>query len=82
MLMKMRKKLVVGLALAMVLVSGAFASANAQCLSCLPRINLSSCTGNCSAAVVPPLNSSCQGAFHYGPTAPIPMGTIGGASGG
>jgi hypothetical protein len=80
--MRMNKKLIMGLALAMVLVSGAFINANAQCATCLPSISLSTCT-NCSAAVVrPPLNASCQGAFHYGPVTPVPMGTVGGASGG
>ena len=80
--MRMNKKLVMGLALAMVLVSGAFVNANAQCATCLPRISLGSCLGNCQAVQRPPLNSTCQGAFNYGPATPIPMGTVGGASGG
>jgi hypothetical protein len=82
MTMRMNKKLVVGLALALVLVSGAFVNANAQCATCLPNISLSTCMGNCNAVARPPLNASCQGAFHYGPTAPVPMGSVGGASGG
>ncbi|MDR3555746.1 MAG: hypothetical protein P4L55_13390 [Syntrophobacteraceae bacterium] len=74
MTMRMNKKLIMGLAVAMVLVSGAFINAGAQCATCFPRI---------SAAVArPPLNASCQGAFHYGPETPIPMGTVGGAAGG
>ncbi len=81
MMMKMNKKLVVGLALALVLVSGAFVNANAQCASCLPNLGFSSCM-NCNAVARPPLNASCQGAFNYGPTAPVPMGSVGGASGG
>jgi hypothetical protein len=76
--MRMNKKLVLGLALALVLVSGAFINANAQCL-CLPHI---SCPGTCQPAVQAPLNATCQGAFSYGPAAPIPMGTMGGAAAG
>lgn len=76
--MRMNKKLVMGLALALVLVSGAFANANAQCSTCLPRISFQTCT-NCVKP--PPLASTCQGAFNYGPTTPVPMGTSGGAGG-
>jgi hypothetical protein len=72
--LRMNKKLIMGLALAMVLVSGAFINASAECATCFPRIN--------TAVVRPPLNASCQGAFHYGPETPIPMGSIGGAAGG
>ncbi|MDR3568570.1 MAG: hypothetical protein P4L43_11140 [Syntrophobacteraceae bacterium] len=79
--MRMNKKLVMGMALAMVLVSGAFVNANAQCASCMPRISFESCT-NCQAVQRPPLASTCQGAFNYGPTTPVPMGTAGGAAGG
>ena len=69
--MKMSKKLVMGLALALVFVSSAFASAGAQCTSCMPQ-----------AVQRPPLASTCQGAFNYGPTTPVPMGSVGGAGGG
>lgn len=82
--LRMNKKLVLGLALGLVLISGAFISnANAQCATCLPHISLSTCSGgNCAAGVHPPLNASCQGAFNYGPATPVPMGSVGGASGG
>ncbi len=79
---RMNKKLIMGLALALVLASGAFTGAFAQCASCLPQVSVSTCTGNCAAAVRPPLNATCQGAFNFGPTTPVPMGSVGGAGGG
>lgn len=74
-MMRMNKKLVLGIALALVLVSGAFINANAECSTCMPHFTL-------STAVHPPLNATCQGAFNYGPAAPVPMGGVGGAAGG
>ncbi|MFZ0927045.1 MAG: hypothetical protein WAN11_00480 [Syntrophobacteraceae bacterium] len=71
----MNKKLIFGLALAVVLVSGSLFSAQAACsFGCLPYISLASCLGHCAAA---PQNkdmdrpdATCQGAYSYGPVAP------------
>ena len=45
----MNKKLILGLALAVVLVSGTLFSAQAECFSCLPHISLPSCVSCASA---------------------------------
>lgn len=77
---RMNKKLVFALALALVFVGSSFGlvgTANAACLSgCFPHISLPACWGNCSA-VTPPLQSTCQGAYSFGPTTPNPMGAVG-----
>ncbi|MGA3114550.1 MAG: hypothetical protein ABSF90_08990 [Syntrophobacteraceae bacterium] len=71
----MNKKLILGLALAVVLVSGSLFSAQAECsFGCLPHISLSSCLGNCAAAAqnkdMDRPDATCQGAYNYGPVAP------------
>ncbi|MDR3566709.1 MAG: hypothetical protein P4L43_01640 [Syntrophobacteraceae bacterium] len=72
---RMIKRLVIGSALALVFVGGAFINASAQ-----SRYGAHPCLGNC-AVVQPPAQASCQGAYNYGPTTPTPFGT-GGAAGG
>jgi hypothetical protein len=77
---KMSKKLILGLALALVLVSGAFVGAQADCnFGCLPHISLPSCFGNCSQATdLDRPDATCQGAHNYGPTTPSVMGGVSG----
>ena len=82
----MSRKLIFALALAVVLVSGAFAGAQAECNFCFPHISLPSCwTGFCAPAAAdrdfdrPDL--TCQGAYHYGPTVPEYMGSTGAGGG-
>jgi hypothetical protein len=79
----MNKKLIFGLTLAVVLVSGALISAQAECLGCLPHVGQQSCMG-CQSQPGRDLDRSdatCQGALRFGPTAPEFMGsvTVGGA---
>ena len=64
---KMNKKLIIGLALALVLASGALTGAIAQCAGCMPRISLPTCTTNCEATVRPLLNATCRGGFNAYP---------------
>jgi hypothetical protein len=71
----MNKKLILGLALAVVLMSGALFSAQADC-GCLPHISLPSCL-SCQQAPVRDFDrpaATCQGAYQFGPAAPIVMG--------
>lgn len=75
----MSKKLILGLALALVLVSGSFFGARAECSSCAPQANLSSSCASCSGQSsfnrdMDRAEATCQGAYNYGPTAPIIMG--------
>jgi len=74
----MNKKLILGLALAVVLVSGAFISAQADC-GCLPHISMPSCFGNCAqqARDYDRPDQTCQGAYKVGPTTPEFMGSPG-----
>ncbi len=78
----MNKKLVLGLALALVLVSGSFIGAQAECgFGCLPHISLPSCL-SCGGAADRDRDrdrseATCQGAYSYGPTTPDPMGSPG-----
>jgi hypothetical protein len=59
---KMNKKLIFGLALAVVLVSGSMFSAQAECnFGCLPHISLPTCFGSC--APVKELDKDCSGNF-------------------
>jgi len=74
----MSKKLVLGLALALVLVGGSFFGAQADCGFCLPHFSFSSCfscgsTGN-SGRDLDRSEATCQGAYNYGPTTPWVMG--------
>jgi len=72
----MSKKLILGLALAVVLVSGSFFGAQADC-GCLPHISLPSCltcNGSATARDMDRAEATCQGAYNFGPTAPWVMG--------
>ncbi len=74
----MNKKLILGLALAIVLVSGSLFSAQADC-GCLPHISLPTCL-SCQAPAARDYDrpdATCQGAFQYGPTTPEVMGSPG-----
>ncbi len=74
----MNKKFILGLALAVVLVSGAFYGAQADC-GCLPHISMPSCF-SCAqqSRDFDRPDATCQGAFKYGPTVPEYMGSAGG----
>ena len=78
----MSKILILGLALAVVLVSGSFFTAKADC-GCLPHITLPSCLSCSKNVETQPTkdydkpDATCQGAFHFGPTTPEPMGAPG-----
>jgi hypothetical protein len=76
----MSKILVLGLALALVLVSGPFFGAQADC-GCLPHISMPSCLScNGPARTDRDLDRSeatCQGAYNFGPTTPWVMGNTG-----
>jgi len=76
----MSKKLIFGLALAIVLISGPFIGAQAD------SIGPSCWAGFCPAQNrdmdqaqrdMDKPNATCQGAYQYGPTTPEPMGSIG-----
>ena len=76
---KMSKKLILGLALAVVLFSGSLYSAQADC-GCLPHISLPTCLSCGQAAEKRDLDRSeatCQGAYNYGPTVPSAFGAVG-----
>jgi len=80
----MSKTLIFGLALAVVLVSGSYLSARADCGSdCLPRISMPSCLSCSNTVEKQPSrdydkpDATCQGAYRYGPTTPEPMGAPG-----
>ena len=76
---KMSKKLIFGLALAVVLFSGSFFSAQADC-GCLPHISLPSCLSCGQVSDNRDRDRSeatCQGAFNYGPTVPMDFGAVG-----
>ena len=77
----MSKKLILGLALAVVLFSGPLLSISAQAdCGCLPHISLPSCL-SCGQVVekrdMDRSEATCQGAFNYGPTVPSSFGGIG-----
>ena len=77
----MSKKLILGLALAVVLFSGTLFSAQADCgFGCLPHISLPSCL-SCGHVVekrdLDRSEATCQGAYNFGPTAPSIMGAPG-----
>jgi hypothetical protein len=59
----MNKKLILGFALAVVLISGSMFSAQAECpFSCLPHISLPTCFGGCAARVEEPVRDrDCAG---------------------
>jgi hypothetical protein len=70
----MNKKLIFGLALALVLVSGSMFSANADCyFGCLPHISLPTCF-TCARAVEPVRDRDCNGAL----ITPYDMGSVSG----
>ena len=76
----MSKKLIFGLALAVVLVSGGFFGAQADC-GCLPHISMPSCF-TCGGAAdrnrdLDRSEATCQGAYNFGPTTPWVMGSAG-----
>jgi len=77
----MSKKLILGLALAVVLFSGSLFSAQADCgFGCLPHISLPSCW-SCGHAIekrdMDRSEATCQGAYNYGPTVPSAFGAVG-----
>jgi len=77
---KMSKKLILGLALAVVLVSGGFFAAQADCgFGCLPHISLPTCF-SCGGADrnrdLDRSEATCQGAYNFGPTTPWVMGAV------
>jgi hypothetical protein len=77
----MSKKLILGLALAVVLFSGSLFSAQADCgFGCLPHISLPSCW-SCGHVVekrdLDRSEATCQGAYNYGPTVPSAFGAVG-----
>ncbi len=80
----MSKKLILGLALAVVLfsgISGTLYSAQADC-GCLPHISLPSCWfGTCGQVAerrdLDRSEATCQGAYNYGPTVPSAFGATG-----
>jgi hypothetical protein len=81
---KMSKKLILGLTLAVVLVSGSFFSAQADCgFGCLPHISLSSCLFGCGAVAdnrdrdMDRSEATCQGAYNFGPKTPDVMASPG-----
>jgi len=75
---KMSKKLILGLALAVVLVSGGFFAAQADC-GCLPHISLPTCF-SCGGADrdrdLDRSEATCQGAYNFRPTTPWVMGAV------
>jgi hypothetical protein len=60
---KMNKKLILGLALAVVLVSGSMFSAQAECnFGCLPHFSMPTCFGGCAAKAEEPVRDrDCAG---------------------
>ncbi|HYA43904.1 MAG TPA: hypothetical protein VEF34_21605 [Syntrophobacteraceae bacterium] len=72
----MSKKLILGLALAMVLVSGLFVNAQAGCFGCLHWPSCLTCQQATDRDLDRP-DATCQGAFNYGPTVPQFMGNAG-----
>ena len=77
----MSKKLILGLALAVVLFSGSLFSAQADCgFGCLPHISLPSCW-SCGHAIekrdLDRSEATCQGAYNFGPTVPSAFGAVG-----
>jgi len=78
---KMSKKLILGFALAVVLVSGGFFGAQADCgFGCLPHISLPSacltCNGTATSRDLDRSEATCQGAYNFGPTTPWVMGAV------
>jgi hypothetical protein len=75
----MSKRLIFGLALALVLVSGSYFNVQADC-GCLPKISTPSCL-SCGDRVqtrdMDRSEATCQGAYSYGPSAPEVMGAPG-----
>jgi hypothetical protein len=73
----MSKKIILGLALAVVLMSGAFVTAQADC-GCLPHISLPTCLSCQNAARdFDKPNATCQGAWQFGPVTPDVMSAPG-----
>ena len=74
----MSRKLVLGLALALVLVSGGFLGAQADC-ACTPQVIAPSCSlcnsGGPFARDLDRSEATCQGAYNSGPTTPWVMGS-------
>ena len=77
----MSKKLILGLALAVVLFSGSLFSAQADCgFGCLPHISLPSCLSCGQVAENRDRDRSeatCQGAYNFGPMVPNDFGAVG-----
>jgi len=75
----MSKKLIFGLALAIVLMGGNFLGAQADC-GCLPHISLPSCL-SCASQVADRdfdrPSQTCQGAYQFGPSTPQVMAAPG-----
>ena len=74
----MNKTLILGFALALVLVSGGFIGAQADC-GCF-HFHLPSCLSCSHPASDRDLDrpeATCQGAYNYGPKAPTYMGAVG-----
>ena len=76
----MNKTLILGLALAVVLVSGSLFSAQAECFNgCLPHISIPNLCTACASRVADRdfdrPDATCQGALQYGPKAPEVMAT-------
>jgi len=69
----MNKKLIFGLALALVLVSGSMVSAHADCFGCLPHISLPTCF-SCARDVEPVRDRDCNGNL----ITPYDMGSVSG----
>ena len=70
---KMNKKLILGLALAVVLVSGSLFSAQADCNFCLPHIALPTCFSCAAVDREPVRDRDCDGRL----ITPEPMGSTG-----
>ncbi len=70
----MNKKLILGLALAVVLVSGSLFSAQADCNFCLPHFSLPTCF-SCAADREPVRDRDCAGNL----ITPYDLGGVGGA---
>jgi hypothetical protein len=80
--MEMSKKLILGLALAVVIVSGSFFNVQAECgFGCLPHISLPSCL-SCAkdmdrqpAKDLDKPDATCRCAYQPNPATPDPMGS-------
>jgi hypothetical protein len=74
----MSKRLIITLALAIVLISGAYAGAQAQC-GCFHMPSCLSCNAQAYQADrdFDRPDQTCQGALRYGPTVPEYFGAVG-----